>query len=617
MNKKSLKTVLVILFFFIMLVNNLIVPYNVLKNNSNINDDIPVQKIKQASIALWSYMTNGSIRIVAISADGQYIAAGSEDKNIYLFDRSSSTPLWNYTTGNLVRSVAISADGQYIAAGSYDYHVYLFNRSSSTPLWNYTTGERVTSVAISADGQYIVAGSYDCHVYLFNRSSSTPLWNYSSGFVESVSISADGEYITAGDGSLLTFRRSSSTPLPYFYTYQAPIKSVAISANGEYLAAGTYGGTGETYIHIIDVDNPNYCLMAKTGDWIPSVSSSADGQYFAAGSWDYNVYLSERWGNLFWSYTTGGRVNSVAISANGRYIAAGSNDEKMYVFNKSGSTPVWNYTTGGSVNSVAFSADGRYIAAGSSDNKTYLFYNNFAPDPPYNPSPSDEATSMSNSPVLKVNVSDQDGDPMTVRFYDASDDSLIGVNTSVESGEIASVTWSGLSDGTIYSWYAVADDGMETNQSPIWTFRTNIAPSAPTNPLPTDGFTGVSTTLILRVDVSDLDGDVMTVRFYDASDDSLIGTDMEVINGTSASITWSGLSYGTIYSWYVIVDDGKNTTQSITWTFETNYHEDSVAIPGYLPMALISILLISMAGLILYLHRRIQSNNHNYEIKGN
>ncbi|MFX0145070.1 MAG: PQQ-binding-like beta-propeller repeat protein, partial [Candidatus Hodarchaeota archaeon] len=65
--------------------------------------------------------------------------AGSDDNNVYLFDRTSSTPLWNYTTGNYVYPVAISSHGQYIAAGSGDNNVYLFNRTSSTPLWTYAT----------------------------------------------------------------------------------------------------------------------------------------------------------------------------------------------------------------------------------------------------------------------------------------------------------------------------------------------------------------------------------------------------------------------------------------------------------------------------------------------
>ncbi|HIC61906.1 MAG TPA: hypothetical protein EYO72_04155, partial [Marine Group III euryarchaeote] len=75
-----------------------------------------------------------------------------------LFDKDG-IELWTNTTGDGVLSLAISADGEYIVAGSYDKKIYLFNKDSKTPLWNYTTEGTVWSVAISADGGYIIASS--------------------------------------------------------------------------------------------------------------------------------------------------------------------------------------------------------------------------------------------------------------------------------------------------------------------------------------------------------------------------------------------------------------------------------------------------------------------------
>ena len=121
----------------------------------------------------WNYNTGDGVRSVAISKDGEYIAAGSWDNNVYLFDKDSSTPLWNYTTEDYVWSVAISADGEYIVAGSADAKIRLFDKDNSAPLWSYTAGHYVNSVAISADGEYITAGSNDDKVYLFGKNSST------------------------------------------------------------------------------------------------------------------------------------------------------------------------------------------------------------------------------------------------------------------------------------------------------------------------------------------------------------------------------------------------------------------------------------------------------------
>ena len=299
----------------------------------------------------WTYETELGYS-VAISADGEYIAAINDDK-VYLFHKDDSTPLWNYTAEGTMLTVAISADGEYIAVGSQnDDKVYLFHKDGSTPLWNYTTGNEpndyVSSVAISADGEYIAAGSGDHNVYLFHKNSSTPLWSYETGsYVSSVAISADGEYIVAGDTSYSTnsennvhfFNKNSSTPLWSTHVYM-PVFSVAISADGEYIAVGTER-------------NSEYTLN--------------------------KVYLFDKDSSTpLWNYTTEDRVNSVAISADGEYITAGSLDNKTYLFSRNSSTPHWSYTTGGNVIFVAISANGKYIAAISFDDKVHFFHNNYS-----------------------------------------------------------------------------------------------------------------------------------------------------------------------------------------------------------------------------------------------
>ncbi|MHA1256204.1 MAG: S8 family serine peptidase, partial [Promethearchaeota archaeon] len=109
----------------------------------------------------------------------------------------------------------------------------------------------------------------------------------------------------------------------------------------------------------------------------------------------------------------------------------------------------------------------------------------------------------------------------------------------------------------------------------------NNAPNSPINPYPLDGATGVSINPILTVDVSDTNADSMDVSFYDASDDSLIGTENDVSDGGTASVVYAGLSENTGYSWYAVADDGIDLTQSSTWSFTTttllptwSFHDD-------------------------------------------
>ncbi|PTD94417.1 hypothetical protein C9439_02555 [archaeon SCG-AAA382B04] len=60
----------------------------------------------------------------------------------------------------------------------------------------------------------------------------------------------------------------------------------------------------------------------------------------------------------------------------------------------------------------------------------------------------------------------------------------------------------------------------------------------------------------------------MNVTFYDASDDSQIGTTQTgIADGGTASVPWSDLEEETTYSWYAVADDGEYMTPSDTWSF--------------------------------------------------
>jgi hypothetical protein len=214
----------------------------------------------------------------------------------------------------------------------------------------------------------------------------------------------------------------------------------------------------------------------------------------------------------------------------------------------------------------------------------YTFITENPNQPPYipeTPSPENHATGVGLNPTLSVYVEDPDNDVMNVNFYDSSDQ-LLGTDNSVSSGSRASFKWIGLEYETDYYWYTVADDGEYKTRGPAiesWHFTTetiqpNRPPDAPRDPSPTNNLDEVSLNPTLSVYVEDPDNNQMEVRFYNASDDSLIGFDESVSSGTRAEIVWSNLNYDTIYSWYVIADDGELTTQSDTWTFTTKIFQE-------------------------------------------
>ena len=78
---------------------------------------------------------------------------------------------------------------------------------------------------------------------------------------------------------------------------------------------------------------------------------------------------------------------------------------------------------------------------------------------------------------------------------------------------------------------------------------------------PEAGEIGVSTETELRAIVTDQDNDFLNVYFYDG-DNRTIGSNIGLANGSTASYIWSGRDPLTAYSWYAIVTDGINSTNS-------------------------------------------------------
>ena len=102
----------------------------------------------------------------------------------------------------------------------------------------------------------------------------------------------------------------------------------------------------------------------------------------------------------------------------------------------------------------------------------------------------------------------------------------------------------------------------------------NHPPSKPSNPSPANNSKDISINPTLSVLVTDPDDDLLDVYFYNALDDSLIGTVDNVSNGSVATIQWSGLDYNQTYFWYVIVNDSEFEVRSDTWNFKTIHEEN-------------------------------------------
>ena len=198
---------------------------------------------------------------------------------------------------------------------------------------------------------------------------------------------------------------------------------------------------------------------------------------------------------------------------------------------------------------------------------------NQPPNIPSNPFPTNGSTNVPINTILSWNCSDPEGDPLTydVYFGDSTPPPLVSSNQTSKSYDPDILNYE-----TTYFWRIVAwDDSDDFNQSPIWSFTTEVLPEnfppefSDENPL--NGATNVPiTTSSLSIYISDIEGDSFNWTIETSPDiGSVSGNDD---NNGSKTCSVSGLEYSTAYTWYVnATDSGSGETTSAVYSFTTEH----------------------------------------------
>ena len=216
---------------------------------------------KSSNEEIWSAnFVDDVMSSVAISSNSQYLAAGTEDGNVYVYDTSSSDYVW-YHSGTLdgqIIDLDFSEDSNHLIVGTENGKVYIFASLDGVIEMEYAQPDEVTCVSGSLNSNYYAFGTDQGLVSVLDLSLDFTIWEKDiGGEITEVDFNGKGSYLVAGStNKKLLLANITNGDEIWRTTASGGITSVSMSYRGENILVGTSEGLELYYEQQLDNQAP-------------------------------------------------------------------------------------------------------------------------------------------------------------------------------------------------------------------------------------------------------------------------------------------------------------------------------------------------------------------------
>jgi WD40 repeat protein len=196
---------------------------------------------------------------------------------------------------NRVTATVWSPDGKYIASGSMDTTVHVWDASVTDHFHLFIYhghSQGVFALAWSPDGRAIASGSADKTIQVWDPFTGLNriTLNGHSDTITSLSWSPDGKQLASAslDGSVRIWDLTSRQQKYSYSGHTAGVTEVAWSPDGKYIASSSSDKT----VHVFNSANGQVSFIFRGHtDTVSSLAWSPDSKRIASGSWDKSAQV--------------------------------------------------------------------------------------------------------------------------------------------------------------------------------------------------------------------------------------------------------------------------------------------------------------------------------------
>lgn len=331
-----------------------------------------------------------SVSKLTYSHNGKWFATASDDQTVILWDTSTLTPVRQFGKpkhGSARYFTAMSPDDRWVAAGTAQGKLILFDKQKACPQWKVDAHSKdIRCLAFTPDNNYLVTGSEDKTTKLWRVSDGSLVQTFDESGTEifAVAISSDGRLLaSAGNSEDIANEciqiRDLHTGKSVYKLQNGDlgiISSLSFQPDSTWLASGGIHGV------VLWDTAAEKEIKQLTQEYACSVAFSPDGEKLVTGmetpietnrsiAYIWDVFSGRKLKTLLdvESNSNGIDVNSATFTHDNNRILTGNDEGSLCLWNANTGSLIkkWNCGTGIAIYSITIDSHANALVSLSGD----------------------------------------------------------------------------------------------------------------------------------------------------------------------------------------------------------------------------------------------------------